>query len=65
MIVLNSLYKNFDMTTANLLKIDNKTIDQIQSIFQSKEVKNFSKQATRNIDNLAMAFRDKRPKKDE
>lgn len=33
MIVFDSLYKDFDIIITNLLKISNKTIDQIQSIF--------------------------------
>lgn len=38
-------------------------IDLIQSILQSKEAKNLSKQAIRDTSNLAMAFKDKRFKK--
>lgn len=60
------LYKDFDTTTASLLKTGDKIIDQIQSIFQLKKGKNLSKQATRGTGNLAMAFRDKNgPKKNE
>ena len=44
-IALDSLHKDFDTTTANLLETDNMTIDQIQSILQSKEAKNLSKHA--------------------
>lgn len=61
-IVFNSLYKDFDMTIASLLETSDKIIDQIQNISQSKEVKNLSKQATRDTRDLAMAFRDKGPK---
>lgn len=39
--------------------MDDKSIDEIQSIFQSKKAKNFSKQANGNTSNLAIAFRDK------
>ena len=57
-IALNSLHKDFDTTTASLLKIRDKTIDQSESILQSKEAKNISKQATEEgIGNLAMAFK--------
>ena len=42
-IALDSLYDNFNTTTANLLEVGNKTIDQIQSILQSKKAKNISK----------------------
>ncbi len=59
-IALDSLHKDFDTTTASLLETGDKTIDQIQSILQSKEAKNLSKRATRETDDLAMAFRDKR-----
>lgn len=63
-IALNLLYKIFDTTTASLLETSDKTINQIQSIFQLKEAKNLSKQANRGIGNLAMAFKDKNePKK--
>ena len=63
-IALDSLHKDFDTTTASLLETVDKTIDQIQSIFQSKEAKNLSKQATGGTGDLAMAFRDKSgPKK--
>ena len=58
-IALDSLHKDFDTTTASLLETGDKTIDQIQSILQSKEAKNLSKQATGSTGNLAMAFRDK------
>lgn len=57
-IALDSLHKNFDTITVSLLEIGDKTIDQIQSILQSKEAKNISKQATgKGISNHAMAFR--------
>lgn len=62
-ITFNSLHKNFDTTIASLLETDDKTIDQIQSILQLKEAKNLSKQAIRDIKDLAMVFRDKRPKR--
>lgn len=61
-ITLDSMHENFDTTNASLLKAGNKTIDQIQSILQLKEAKNLSKQASGDTSNLAMAFRDKRPK---
>ena len=57
-IALDSLHEDFDTTTASLLETGDKTIDQIQSILQSKEAKNISKRATgEGVGNLAMAFR--------
>ncbi len=41
----------------SLLESGDKTINQIQSILQSREVKNISKQVTEAIKDLAMAFR--------
>lgn len=58
-ILLDSLDENFDIITTSLQEIENKTIDQILSILQFKEVKDFSKQVTKNIEDLAMAFREK------
>lgn len=63
-IALDSLHKDFDTITASLLETGNKTIDQIQSILQSKVTKNLSKRVTRGTGNQAMAFRDKeKPKR--
>ncbi len=62
-IALDSLHSDFDTTTASLLETGDKTIDQIQSILQSKEAKNLSKRATGDTSDLAMAFRDKGPKR--
>lgn len=42
-LTLNFLYEDFDTTIVSLLETDDKTIDKIQSILQSKKVKNFSK----------------------
>ena len=42
----------------SLLKSENKIINQIQSILQSKKAKSISKQAIRVVKNLAMAFKD-------
>lgn len=58
-IAFDLLYEDFDITIAGLLEMDNKTIDQIQSILQLKKVKNLSKQAIGSTSNLAIAFRDK------
>lgn len=64
LIVLDSLHKDFNTTIASLLEAGNKTINQIQSILHSKKVRNFSKRATRDTRDLAMAFRNKkRPKR--
>ena len=64
-IALDSLHEDFDTTTVSLLETGDKTIDQIQSILQSKKTKNISKRATgEGIGNLAMAFRNnKAPKR--
>lgn len=57
-IALDSLHEDFDTTSASLLEAGDKTIDQIQSILQSKEAKNISKRTTGAVGDLAMAFRD-------
>ena len=63
-IPLNLLCKDFDTITASILETGHKTINQIESIFQSKKAKNLSKQATGGTENLAIAFKNKsRPKK--
>ena len=63
-IALDTLHDDFDTVTTSLLKSRNKTIDQIQSILQSKEAKNISKRTTKVTSNLAIAFRDSNsPKK--
>ncbi len=58
-IAFDSLHQDFDTTTASLLETGDKSIDEIQSILQSKEAKNRSKRATGDTGDLAMAFRDK------
>ena len=58
MIALNSPSDIFDTTTASLLEAGNKTIDQIQSILESKEAKNISKQVNGGIGDLVMTFKD-------
>ncbi len=63
-IALDFLHQDFDTTTTSLLETGDKTIDEIQSILQSKEAKNFSKGATGGGNgDLAMAFRDKGAKR--
>lgn len=60
LIVLDLLHKDFDTNMASLLKANNKTIDQIKSILQSRDTKNISRRATEDsISNLTMAFKDK------
>ncbi len=61
-IALDTLYDNFDRTTACLLESGDKTIDQINSILQSKEAKNISKRTTGAVRDLAMAFLDRKIK---
>lgn len=64
LITLHSLHDNFDTTIASFLEIYDKRNEQIQSILQSKNTKNISKQVTgRDAGNLAMTFRDKKPKR--
>lgn len=63
MIVLDSLYKNFNTTIASFLEIEDKMIEQIESILQSENANNISKQAIRGgASNLVMTFRNKGPK---
>lgn len=56
-IALDILHDDFDTTIASLLETGNKIIDQIQSILQSKKVKNISKQTTRVVENLAISYK--------
>ena len=56
-IALDTLYDDFETTTTSLLETGDKTIDQIQSIPQSKEAKNISKRITGAVGDLAMAFK--------
>lgn len=62
MIALDSLQKDFDITTTSLLETGDKTIDQIQSILQLKEAKNLGKRVTKSIRDLVIAFLDKKKK---
>lgn len=57
-IALDTLHNDFDTTTASLLEMGDKTIDQIQSNLQLKKAKNISKRTTDAVGDLAMAFRD-------
>lgn len=57
-IILNSLHKDFDMTTARQLETNDKIINKIYNILQPKEVENLSKQAATAIKNLVMVFCD-------
>lgn len=43
-IVLDILHKNFNTTISNLFKVDDKSINQVQNILQSKKAKNINKQ---------------------
>ena len=61
-ITLHTLDDDFDTTMASLLESGGKTIDQIQSILQSKEAKNISKRTTVAARDLAMAIRDRKRK---
>lgn len=55
-IILDSLYDNFDTITISLLETGDKTIDQIQNILQSKEAKNLSKRAIETTRDLTIRF---------
>lgn len=57
MIALDILYNDFETTTASLFKSNNKILDQIQSILQSKKVKNIGKKTTEVIRDLAIGLR--------
>lgn len=58
-ITLDSLYKDFNTTIVSLLETEDKTIDQVQSLLQSKKAKNLSKQVIRNTGDLVILFKDK------
>lgn len=57
-VALDTLHDDFYITTVSLLETGDKTIDEIQSILQSKEAKNISKRAIGGTGDLAMAFRE-------
>lgn len=57
-IALGTLYNNFDMTTTSLLEIENKIIDQIQSILQLEKAKNICKCTTWAIGDLVILYKD-------
>lgn len=56
-IALDTLNNDFKTIIASLLKIGNKTIDQIQSIPQSKETKNISKKTTGVVEDLTIRLK--------
>ena len=56
-IAINTLHDDFNTITASLLENRDKTINRIQSILQSKEAKNISKQTTGVVGNLAMSYK--------
>ena len=58
-IALDTLHDDYDTTTASMLETENKSINEIFAIIQSKEAKFKSKYATRNIGNAAMTIRGK------
>lgn len=43
--------------TASLLEVRNRSINQIQSIFQSKKAKNINKQSTKVVADVAILFK--------
>lgn len=56
-IAFDTLYNNINITTTSFLKIENKIINKIQNILQSKKIKNISKYIIKEIKNLAIAFK--------
>lgn len=56
-IVLDILPNNFDLTSTSLLKVGDKSIDQIRSILQLRETKNISKRFIRVVTNTAISFK--------
>lgn len=62
-IALGTLHKDFNTATASLFETDNKTINKIKSILQSKKTNDISKRAIRETSELAMAFRDNNKRK--
>ena len=58
-IALDTLYDDYDTTTASMLETGNKSINEIFVIIQSKKAKFKSKRAIGNIDNTAMTIQGK------
>lgn len=54
-IILNILHGNLELTMASILKTRDKTIKEIKSIIQLKEVNSKSKQSTSQLENAAIA----------
>lgn len=55
-IALDMLYNNFDITIASIVKTENKSINEIFIIIQSKEAKLKSKLVIGNISNIIPSF---------
>lgn len=58
-IVFDFLHQFFDTIILSLLETVDRIIDKIQRILQFKEAKKLNKQATGNIGDLVIVFRDK------
>lgn len=58
-IALDTLYNDYDTTTASMLETGNKSIDEIFAIIKSKEAKFKRKRATKNMGDAAMSIRGK------
>lgn len=58
-VAFNSLYNDFEMTTAPFLHLGNKNLKEIQLIVTSTKAANLAKQATGIIKDLAMIARKK------
>lgn len=54
-IILNTLYSNFEATMASILKTRNKSIEKIQNIIQSKKAKYKAKQLTNQLKDATIA----------
>lgn len=55
-IALDTLHNDFDTTTVSMLEMGNKSIDEIFTIIQQKEIKLKSKGVTGNIDDAVLTF---------
>ena len=59
MIALDSLYDNFEMTTASLLYSDNKNLEEIQEIVKSSKVANLVKRVVKVTMDLTLLAKKK------
>lgn len=55
-IIFDSLYSDFEITIASILKIGDKTIEKIQNITQFKKAKYKAKRLTSQLEDATMAI---------